>query len=60
MTLTVDTRHATKNHTSTLSNLANSALLTQLSGPQGTLWKGAYEPFRAALKTPSVERSGTA
>ena len=49
----------TKNHTFALNDLANSALLTQLIGPQSTLWKRAYEPFRAVLKSTSVERSGT-
>jgi len=37
--LQADTRNATKNLTFTLSYLANSALLSQLSGPQSTLWK---------------------
>lgn len=57
--LQANTRNATKNHTFTLGYLGGSALLRQIDGSQSTVWKRAYEPFRAALKTMSVERSGT-
>ncbi|MBI2925737.1 MAG: hypothetical protein HYY24_08540, partial [Verrucomicrobia bacterium] len=53
------TQNGTKSHTFTLSYLANSPLIAQISGPQSTLWKRLYEPYRSLLKSASVERGAT-
>lgn len=57
--LQANTRNAAKNHTFTFGYLGNTEMLRQIDGPQSTIWKRAYEPYRAVLKTSSIERGNT-